>query len=166
MHRKYTSCRPNISTSNWWRAHGSIWNGSFSHTSHFRVIYKSFGNSCLHDVISMRTFSPPAGANSNRLHKRSLRRRSKGVGSQQEQRKLLWAGMKRTYNREPQRTPLVKKHGHQCKCPTKKITFPTMYIHTKAHLDSDSVIDWCFGSLSVTLHLLKAVFYVFILSNL
>ncbi|XP_034542595.1 aggrecan core protein [Notolabrus celidotus] len=29
-----------------------------------------------------------AGANSNRLHKRSLRRRSKGVGSQQEQRKL------------------------------------------------------------------------------
>ncbi|TDH09826.1 hypothetical protein EPR50_G00090900 [Perca flavescens] len=30
-----------------------------------------------------------AGANSNRLHKRSLRRRSKGVSSQQEQRKLL-----------------------------------------------------------------------------
>lgn len=29
-----------------------------------------------------------AGANSNRLHKRSLRRRSKGVSSQQEQRKL------------------------------------------------------------------------------
>ncbi|KAM9352302.1 aggrecan core protein [Symphorus nematophorus] len=30
-----------------------------------------------------------AGANSNRLHKRSLRRRSKGVSSQREQRKLL-----------------------------------------------------------------------------
>uniref|UniRef100_A0A3B4T2D9 Aggrecan core protein n=1 Tax=Seriola dumerili TaxID=41447 RepID=A0A3B4T2D9_SERDU len=30
-----------------------------------------------------------AGTNSNRLHKRSLRRRSKGVSSQQEQRKLL-----------------------------------------------------------------------------
>ncbi|KAM4553955.1 aggrecan core protein [Fundulus diaphanus] len=30
-----------------------------------------------------------AGANSNRLHKRSLRRRSKGVSSQQEQRELL-----------------------------------------------------------------------------
>ncbi|XP_071348289.1 aggrecan core protein [Trachinotus anak] len=30
-----------------------------------------------------------AGANSNRLHKRSLRRRSKGVSSRQEQRKLL-----------------------------------------------------------------------------
>ncbi|XP_034735311.1 aggrecan core protein isoform X1 [Etheostoma cragini] len=30
-----------------------------------------------------------AGANSNRLHKRSLRRRSKGVSSQQKQRKLL-----------------------------------------------------------------------------
>ncbi|MEQ2175969.1 hypothetical protein GOODEAATRI_023182, partial [Goodea atripinnis] len=34
-------------------------------------------------------FLPPAGANSNRLHKRSLRKRSKGVSSQQEQRELL-----------------------------------------------------------------------------
>lgn len=42
-----------------------------------------------HDVISMRIFPPPAGANSNRLHKRSIRRRSKGVSSRQEQRKLL-----------------------------------------------------------------------------
>ena len=132
---KYASCRANVSTLHWWTACGGFWNGSFSHTAHFRVIYKSIGNSCLHDVISMRTFSPTASANSNRLHKRSLRRRSKGVSSQQEQRKLLWAAMKRTYNREPQRTPpLVKKHGHQCKCPTKKMKFPIMYIHTLKHI--------------------------------
>lgn len=39
-----------------------------------------------------------------------------------------------------------------------------IHTHTKAHLDSDDLIDCRFGSLSVTLHLLKTVFYVFILS--
>lgn len=43
--------------------------------------------------------------------------------------------------------------------PDQKDSIPyDVYAHTEAHLDSDSVTDRCFGSLSVTLHLLKAVF--------
>ena len=51
--------------------------------------------------------------------------------------------------------------------PDQKDNIPDhVYKHTKAHLDSDSLTDWHFGSLSVTLHLLKAVLFVFMLSNL